>query len=69
MHDWQVSRRIREEVSVPVFLAGGLNASNIEAAIHAVQPFGLDLCSSVRADGKLSVQKLKDFMQAVQSAA
>ena len=69
VHDWQVSRRIREEVPVPVFLAGGLNASNIKAAIHAVQPFGLDLCSSVRADGKLSVQKLKDFMQAVQSTA
>lgn len=27
VHDWQISRRIREELTVPVFLAGGLRAS------------------------------------------
>ncbi len=69
VHDWQLSRRIRETVGRPVFLAGGLRASNIQAAIRAVDPFGLDLCSGVRHEGKLSAEKLGEFMQAVRSAA
>jgi phosphoribosylanthranilate isomerase len=31
-HDWSLSRRIRSEVTVPVFLAGGLGASICAAA-------------------------------------
>ncbi len=69
VHDWQVSRRIRDAVAVPIFLAGGLNASNVVEAIKVVQPFGLDLCSSVRVGGKLSGGKLSEFVQAVHTAA
>ena len=64
-HNWAVSRRIVESVSVPVFLAGGLNAANVRQAIEAVQPFGLDLCSSVRTEGRLDARKLGDFFEAV----
>ena len=42
-HDWQLSRTIRQQVSVPVFLAGGLNPTNVSEAIEIVQPFG-DRC-------------------------
>jgi phosphoribosylanthranilate isomerase len=69
VHDWQFSRLIREKVDRPVFLAGGLRASNVNEAIKAVEPFGLDLCSSVRHKDQLSVEKLGEFMQAVRSAA
>lgn len=69
VHDWQISRRIREESTVPVFLAGGLRASNISDAVAAVQPFGLDLCSSVRVGGHLDEAKLDEFMRAVQRNA
>ena len=61
-HDWQLSRRIRDECGLPLFLAGGLSASNVTEAIHTVQPFGLDLCSSVRENGKLCSIKLAAFM-------
>ena len=64
-HNWQISRRIREQSPVPVFLAGGLRASNVRQAIDAVEPFGIDLCSSVRTDGHLDAGKLAAFMQAV----
>ncbi|MFN0141688.1 MAG: phosphoribosylanthranilate isomerase [Pyrinomonadaceae bacterium] len=64
-HDWQLSRRIVETCGKPVFLAGGLNADNIREAIDTVQPFGLDLCSGVRTDGKLDLQKLEAFFSAV----
>ncbi|MCC6245670.1 MAG: phosphoribosylanthranilate isomerase [Gemmatimonadaceae bacterium] len=65
VHDWSVSRKIRERVNKPVFLAGGLRESNVAEAIAAVKPFGLDLCSSVRHDGKLSIAKLSAFMRSV----
>lgn len=66
-HNWEVSKQIRESIQIPLFLAGGLNKDNVKQAIDAVQPFGLDLCSGVRTDGKLDAQKLKDFFKAIDS--
>jgi phosphoribosylanthranilate isomerase len=60
-HDWEISRKIVEAVKKPVFLAGGLKAENVREAVEKVQPFGLDLCSSVRTDGKLNEEKLRRF--------
>jgi phosphoribosylanthranilate isomerase len=64
VHDWLLSRRIVEQSKIPVYLAGGLNAANVREAIDTVQPFGLDLCSSVRTDSKLDPRKLELFMKA-----
>jgi len=41
-HDWSVSRTIVERSRVPVILAGGLSAENVEDAIATVRPFGVD---------------------------
>jgi phosphoribosylanthranilate isomerase len=60
-HDWTVSRRIVENCGKPVFLAGGLNAENVQDAIEKVRPFGLDVCSGVRTNGKLDRRKLDAF--------
>ena len=60
-HDWTLSRKIREAIEVPLFLAGGLNPSNIAAAIREVQPFGIDVCSGLRTNGVLDLQKLTAF--------
>jgi len=64
-HDWRLSRRIRDQVACPVYLAGGLTPANVSAAIDAVQPFGLDLCSGVRTEGRLDRAKLRAFFDAV----
>ena len=64
VHDWSLSRRIREAVTKPLFLAGGLRAANVRAAVAAVQPFGLDLCSGVRTDDRLDENKLREFFAA-----
>lgn len=69
VHDWAVSRRIVESVGVPVYLAGGLNAANAGEAVRAVRPFGLDVCSGVRADGRLDEAKLQAFVAAAREAA
>jgi phosphoribosylanthranilate isomerase len=41
-HDWLVSRIIVDRSRVPVILAGGLSADNVERAIAAVRPWGVD---------------------------
>ncbi len=63
-HDWTISRRIREEVEIPVFLAGGLHAGNVRPAIEEVGPFGLDVCSGVRSGGALDPTRLLAFCKA-----
>ena len=68
-HDWAVSRKIRDAVQVPVYLAGGLNPENVGRAIAQVQPFGVDVCSGLRTDGRLDANKLEQFMHAVRDAA
>lgn len=65
VHDWAVSRRLRDAVNVPVILAGGLNSNNVSAAIAAVDPFGVDVCSGVRTNGELDAQKVRAFAAAV----
>ena len=62
-HDWSLSRRIVDSSPVPVYLAGGLNAGNVAEAIETVRPFGVDICSGVRTDGKLDEAKLSAFMR------
>lgn len=60
-HDWSLSRKIREAIDVPMFLAGGLKPHNVAAAIQEVQPFGIDVCSGLRTDGALDRRKLAEF--------
>ena len=67
VHNWALSRKIRDQVDVPVFLAGGLTAENVGRAIEAVHPFGVDLCSGVRSNGILDAVKLARFLEAVAS--
>ena len=63
-HDWSLSRAIRDAIEVPLFLAGGLKPENVAAAIREVQPFGIDVCSGLRTEGKLDPQKLAAFFRA-----
>lgn len=67
-HDWSLSRQIVDRSPIPVFLAGGLNADNIAAAIRAVRPFGVDLCTGVRTHGALDPHKLAALTLALRDA-
>jgi len=64
-HNWDLSKSIVRQSKVPVFLAGGLNAENVQRAIDTVGPYGVDLCSSVRTNGHLDPKKLEDFFSNV----
>ena len=50
-HDWSLSRRIVDEVGIPVILAGGLGPENVAAAIAAVRPAGVDSKSKTDRPG------------------
>jgi phosphoribosylanthranilate isomerase len=63
-HDWGLSRRIRQDAPVPVFLAGGLTAENARQAVDEVGPYALDVCSGVRSNGALDERRLGAFMAA-----
>ena len=65
VHDWSLSRDIVRRSPIPVFLAGGLNASNVARAITEVAPFGIDLCSGVRTNGRLDPVKLASLVAAM----
>jgi phosphoribosylanthranilate isomerase len=65
-HNWDLSKTIRQEVKIPVFLAGGINKDNVKQAIDYVQPYGVDLCSSVRTNKQLDEKKLEDFFKVLE---
>jgi len=67
-HDWAISAAFVAASERPVFLAGGLTPDNVGEAIRRVRPFGLDLCSGVRRDGRLDARRLAAFMAAVGQA-
>jgi phosphoribosylanthranilate isomerase len=64
-HNWDLSKKIRENISIPLYLAGGINKDNVKQAIEYVQPYGVDLCSSVRTNGQLDEKKLEAFFAAI----
>ena len=66
-HDWALSAEIVGQVSRPVFLAGGLTPENAADAVRTVQPWGLDVCTGVRTDGRLDAGKLARLFAAVRS--
>ena len=68
VHNWHISEQFVRRSKKPVFLAGGLGPENVVDAIRKVGPYGLDLCSGVRTNGKLDRDKLSDFMRTVEAA-
>ena len=65
VHDWKLSRKIKESIHIPLFLAGGLNATNVRQAIDEVEPYAVDVCTGVRRNGNLDENKLKAFFEAI----
>jgi phosphoribosylanthranilate isomerase len=63
VHNWKLSRRIKENSKCPVFLAGGLNPENVRQAIEEVEPYAVDVCSGVRTNGGLDEKKLEAFVK------
>ncbi len=70
-HDWRLSRRIVESVSIPVILAGGLSAENVAGAIEEVHPWGVDSNTATNMPGspvEKDLDRIRAFVAAVRSA-
>lgn len=72
-HDWEVSRKIVEAVSVPVILAGGLGPDNVADAIAAVGPAGVDSLTRTnryRSDGSFTkdLDAVRGFVERARGA-
>jgi phosphoribosylanthranilate isomerase len=66
--DWEVARRTRELVP-KLFLAGGLGPNNIEEAIRAVEPYGVDACSGLESEpGRKDRARVRDFILRARAA-
>lgn len=70
-HDWRISQRIVESVSIPVILAGGLSPENVGTAVTAVQPWGVDSNTWTNLPGspvEKDLASIRAFVRAVRQA-
>jgi len=63
--DWDMARDIMRDFSKPFFLAGGLDAYNVKAAIDKLHPYAVDISSNVETEGVKDKSKIKAFIDAV----
>ncbi|GAA5986361.1 hypothetical protein JCM5350_002894 [Sporobolomyces pararoseus] len=72
--DWSVARRLvesrREEGQgrLPIVLAGGLDASNVQEGIETVRPFAVDVSGGVETNGEKDLDKIREFIKLAKSA-
>ncbi|HTQ35808.1 MAG TPA: phosphoribosylanthranilate isomerase [Steroidobacteraceae bacterium] len=67
MADWSVARALSQHCEL--ILAGGLSPANVEGAITAVRPFGVDVSSGVEeAPGRKSPALIESFVSRARQA-
>ena len=66
LFDW---RAIPANIDKPIILAGGLDASNVTAAISAVRPYAVDVSSGIESSkGVKDPNKMSQFVTSVRTA-
>jgi|SRR5579859_366737 len=64
--DWQAAASLAARY--PIFLAGGLNPTNVSAAVARVKPWGVDVASGVEsAPGQKDHAKIRAFVEAARA--
>jgi phosphoribosylanthranilate isomerase len=71
VHDWAVSRRMVNEVNIPVILAGGIGPENAAEAVRLVRPAGVDSKTKTDSPGGAAkdLDKVCAVVQAVEKSA
>ena len=59
--EWSLIKNIKR----PFFLAGGLDASNANRAVHEIHPYAVDVSSGIETNGFKDKEKMRTFVTAV----
>lgn len=62
--DWQRAGVLRQQIKVPLFVAGGLTAENVADAVKILSPEGLDVSGGVETNGHKDIDKIAKFLKA-----
>lgn len=64
--DWSIIKDM--DISIPFFLSGGLNSENVKEAIQTVQPYAIDVSSSLeQKPGLKDFAKIEVFMDEIRA--
>jgi len=64
--DWVLAARMQADGFAPLILAGGLGPANVDEAIRAVRPWGVESSSGTEtAPGEKSPEKIRAFIETV----
>ena len=61
--DWS----LLEDVQVPFYLAGGIGLHNVARAIRRLQPYGLDMSSSLETNGQKDAKKMRTMSHIIKT--
>lgn len=59
--DWTLIPKVRQ----PIFIAGGINLSNVKDVINQAQPYCIDISSGVETEGRKDEAKIKEIIETV----
>lgn len=62
---WDIIRNNKPKK--PFFLAGGISAQNVADAVTEIQPFGVDVSSSVETDKHKDIDKIREMIQIIRN--
>lgn len=71
--DWSVAQRLvaslgADQPALPVVLAGGLDASNVQEGVRTVRPFAVDVSGGVETRGEKDLAKVREFVRLAKEA-
>ena len=69
--NWTAIRAYKDEagsLGLPLYVAGGLNADNVQELLRAYAPDGIDVSSGVETDGRKDIDKIRLFVRRVMEA-
>ncbi|WP_456472743.1 phosphoribosylanthranilate isomerase, partial [Methanocaldococcus sp.] len=66
VHNWEITKNIVKNLNKPFLIAGGINEENVVKALDYLNPYGVDVSSSLELyPGKKNLKKVDNFIKIV----